>query len=40
MAGPVRVISGCIFVFNIEFTKWDKIDIKKPMLLCELKEYF
>jgi hypothetical protein len=33
MGGPVRAIPQSTLCFNIEYTKWDKIDIKGPKTL-------
>ena len=29
-----------IFLLNVEFTKWDKIDMKGPMTIEEMKNHF
>ena len=40
MCGPIKAIPGSNLLVIVEFTKWDKIDIKGPMTVAELKEHF
>lgn len=37
MNGPIKAIPGSMFIFNSEFTKWDKINIKGPLTIADLK---
>lgn len=40
MAGPIKVVPGSNFRLISEFTKWDKINVKGPMSLDQLKKHF
>ena len=41
MCGPIKVVPGSnYYLLCVEFTKWDKIDIKGPMTIAQMKEHF
>lgn len=38
MCGPIKAIPSSNCYFILEFTKWDKINIKGPMTVADLKK--
>lgn len=40
MNGPIKVVPGSNIFLIVEFTKWDKIDLKGPMTLEDMKKHF
>lgn len=40
MAGPIKVVPGSTYNLSLEFTKWDKINLKGPMTLQQMKDHF